>query len=77
MRNAERCPICDYPLRYCECANKSVLSKKEEINLQVATDHLYLLSERQIRHLIEIERIWDIWYSDERQEILERRINND
>lgn len=68
----ERCPICDMPLRYCECANKSVLSEDEEAAFQVALEHLYLLSEAQRKHLIEIERVWEIGYTDRREDVVER-----
>lgn len=67
----ERCPICNMPLRYCECANKSELSEDEEAAFQVALEHLYLLSEEQIRHLIEIERVWEIGYTDNREMFVE------
>lgn len=68
----ERCPICNMPLRYCECANKSILSEEEQRCLQVALEHLYLLSTEQMRHLIEIERVWEIGYTDNREDIVER-----
>lgn len=72
LKIEERCPICDMPLRYCECANKSILSEEEQRCLQVALEHLYLLSTEQIRHLIEIERVWEIGYTDNREKIVEQ-----
>lgn len=68
----DNCPICDYPFEYCQCLVAGNAHPDREKRKQVVKDHLYLLSETQIRHLAKLESWWYTSYSDdEKNSILE------
>lgn len=67
----DKCPICRYPLDQCQClhdyqypfyagSSHPDRSKRQRVVL----DHLYILSEPQLRHVIELERRSNISYAD-------------
>lgn len=61
----EKCPICNYNLNYCQCKFGGSAHPDRSKNIDVVLDHLYLLSKRQIKHIIELQRYWQISYMDE------------
>ena len=66
------CPICDYPFEYCQCLVAGNAHPDREKRKQVVKDHLYLLSNAQLDHLIKLEALWDTSYGDyEKNAILE------
>ena len=68
-----KCPICDYPLNYCQCLFEGNAHPDRNKEREVVLDHLYLLSEAQLRHIIKLEECWHISYANmERTAILER-----
>lgn len=65
------CPICGYQLGQCQCPFGGSAHPDRSKRREVVLDHLYLLSEEQLRHVIRLERGWQISYGDrERSEIL-------
>ena len=67
----EKCPICDYPIQRCQCLFDGSAHPDRSKQIEVVLDHLYLLSEKQLEHVIELERYWQISYGDdERTNIL-------
>lgn len=59
----ELCPMCGYPIEECECKKYSEYYKNSDNELVVA-EHLYLLSGKQLSHLVGLERFWDKHYTD-------------
>lgn len=66
--NKERCPICDYELGSCQCKFGGTAHPDRSKRRSVVFDHLYLFSKKQIEHLINLEKYWQISYVDEEKE---------
>lgn len=62
----EKCPICGYRLKMCQCRFGGSAHPGRNKEAQVVKDHLYLLSGKQLRHLIELEKFWKTSYKDEK-----------
>lgn len=74
------CPICGYSISNCQCRFAGNAHPDREKRKQVVKDHLYLLSHKQLKHIIELEKWWATDYSDpEKRDILNelKEINND
>ena len=54
----ERCPICDYLLDSCQCTFGGSAHPDRSVMKRVVKDHLYLLSDAQLRHVIKLEKLW-------------------
>lgn len=60
-----KCPICGYDLNDCQCLfSGSAHPDRAEIT-DVVLEHLYLFDEEQVKHIIELEKAWQISYADE------------
>ena len=69
----EKCPICDYEIRHCQCRFGGSAHPDRSKQREVVLDHLYLLTPRQIEHVIDLERDWEIDYGDpEKRKILKK-----
>lgn len=69
----DKCPICSYPLDHCQCLFGGNAHPDRNKDREVVLDHLYLLSEEQLRHVIKLEEQWCMSYTDtERSAILDR-----
>ena len=65
----ERCPICDYTLNYCQCRfGNGGCHPDRSKRREVVFGHLYLFSKKQVKHLIGLERYWQISYGDDEME---------
>ena len=60
----DKCPICEYPLDRCQCLYAGSAHPDRSKRQRVVLDHLYILSEPQLRHVIELERWWNMSYAD-------------
>ena len=65
MRSEERCPICDYDLSRCQCLFGGSAHPDRSVMERVVKDHLYMLSEEQLKHVVGLERFWQTSSSDE------------
>lgn len=65
LTKKERCPICDYDLNLCQCRYGGSAHPDRSKRRDVVLDHLYLFSKRQIKHIIKLEKYWQISYGDE------------
>lgn len=66
----EKCPICNYDLEHCQCLYAGSAHPDRYNRRKVVFDHLYLFSDRQVKHLIDLQRFWRTSYVDEKlQEI--------
>ena len=69
----EKCPICGYDIPHCQCCFGGSAHPNRSKQREVVLHHLHLLSPRQLEHVIELERYWQISYGDEeRTDILEK-----
>ena len=73
MFKKEKCPICEYEINMCQCRFTGSAHPNRGKATEVVKDHLYLLSKKQLKHIIKLERFWNISYADEEQkEILKK-----
>lgn len=70
MFKKEKCPICNYSFNQCQCRFSGSAHPDRSKNLKVVLDHLHLLSKKQIKHIIKLEKYWQISYSDEERTAL-------
>ena len=61
----EKCPICKYDIFNCQCLFSGSAHPDRSKRKTVIKDHLYLLSSKQIEHVINLERFWQTSYGDE------------
>ena len=67
------CPICSYTFDRCQCRYGGSGHPDRSKEREVVFDHLYLLSKKQLKHAIELQKFWQISYGDkERSDILEK-----
>lgn len=76
----DRCPICGYyidppaehPALGCQCRFTGDAHPNRYKRQEVVLHHLYLISEKQLQHIINLEKFWQIDYDDdERRGILQ------
>lgn len=71
-----KCPICKYPDGMCQCCFGGSAHPNRSKRREVVLHHLYLLTEDQVKHVIDLEKHWQISYADpEREKILKELIN--
>lgn len=65
------CPICRYDIGHCQCRFGCSAHPDRSKRRTVVLDHLYLFSEEQINHIVNLEKSWQVSYGDaELNEIL-------
>ena len=64
----EKCPICEYELHECQCIFGGKAHPDKSRRQRIVKDHLYLLSTKQIGHLIALEDWWKTSYGDPEDE---------
>lgn len=58
------CPICQYRITDCQCLFSGSAHPDRSNRRKVVCDHLYLLSNEQIRHIQNLQSFWQTSYSD-------------
>lgn len=61
------CPICGYTFDRCQCLFGGSAHPDRSRELDVVLHHLYLLTEKQLRHVIRLEKYWQISYMDDKK----------
>ena len=61
----KNCPICGYPFDMCQCRFGGNAHPDRSKRARVVADHIYLLSDRQIEHLKQVQKWWNTVYDDE------------
>lgn len=61
----DKCPICKYRIDQCQCCFGGGAHPDRSKRRKVVLDHLYLLSESQLAHVVELERWWSTSYTDQ------------
>lgn len=64
MTEKERCPICNYPFEWCQCTYGGSAHPDRHKRREVVCDHLYLFTEKQIKHLQDVQKYWSTSYGD-------------
>ena len=59
----EKCPICEYAISGCQCLYSGSAHPDRHDKRRVVLDHLYLLSQTQVQHVISLEKHWQISYT--------------
>lgn len=67
MGAKDLCPICGYELNLCQCLFGGSAHPDRDKERDVVQNHLYLLSDEQLHHLIELQRYWQISYGEEKR----------
>lgn len=68
MRN--KCPICNYKISMCQCMFSGSCHPDRQKRKDVVKDHLYLLSRKQLKHIIRLEKLWQTSYGDNEKQII-------
>ena len=62
----EKCPICENEIQICQCIFGGSAHPDRSVRKQIVKDHLYLLSMKQVGHLMALEEWWQTSYGDSR-----------
>lgn len=73
----EKCPICAYDIEHCQCCFGGSAHPDRSKREAVVRDHLYLFSDEQVQHIIELERYWRISYLDEEKEKIREELERE
>ena len=68
MKHA-KCPICGYDINKCQCKYGGSCHPSRTIQSRVVLDHLYLLSKRQLKHILKLQKFKHIDYEDEKYSV--------
>ena len=64
--NGNKCPICGYDINgHCQCLFGGTAHPDRHKKREVVLDHLYLFSNKQVEHIIKLEKHWQTSYGDE------------
>lgn len=67
------CPICGYLLNECQCRYGGSGHPDRSKRREVVLHHLYLLKDKQLKHVINLEKSWRTSYGDnERKQIVKK-----
>lgn len=72
----EMCPICDYEIKNCQCVYAGSAHPDRSKRKQVVQEHLYLLTPVQLKHLMELQKFWQISYSDKEKNAIYEELKN-
>lgn len=61
----EKCPICKYELSMCQCRFGGSAHPDRSKRREVVMDHLYLLSQSQLNHVLKLQECWQTSYGDD------------
>ncbi len=70
MRKKNVCPICGYKFKLCQCKFGGSTHPDRSKNQEVVSEHIYLLSIRQIIHVMKLQKYWCTSYGDYNKETL-------
>lgn len=72
-----KCPICNYEINHCQCTFAGSAHPDRSKRIQVVLDHLYLFSTEQIKHILELEKYWQISYGDDERETIRKELEKE
>lgn len=62
---SQKCPICRYTISECQCTFGGSAHPNRDKRKEVVKDHLYLLTDEQVKHIIHLESRWQTSYGDD------------
>ena len=65
FKKGDICPICKWAFSSCQCRFSGSAHPDRNLQRKVVLDHLYLLTKKQLKHLIQLEKDCCISSSDE------------
>lgn len=65
MNDTTKCPICGYNLDDCQCYFGGSAHPDRSKRRDVVQDHLYMLNDKQLAHLIKLQSCWQTSYGDD------------
>ena len=76
MLKDNECPICGYSLddNMCQCIYGGSCHPDRSARRKVVLDHLYLLNDRQLKHVIELQKFWRSSYSDDERNAIVKKL---
>ena len=77
MNNEVICPICKYPLDWCQYRYAGSAHPDRSKRRDVVQDHLYLLSNEQIEHLKKVQAYWQSSSTDKEYNKILKELEND
>lgn len=77
MDEKKNCPICDYAFDMCQCRFAGSAHPDRSKRARVVADHIYLLSDEQIKHLKQVQKWWSISYGDEEMSQILKELKNE
>ena len=72
----ERCPICGYLIELkvagmgCQCLFSGSCHLDRHKKAEVVKDHLYLFTPTQVKHVLSLEKYWQIGYGDAEMNVI-------
>lgn len=67
-KTQEKCPICDSTIDMCQCKFSGSAHPDRSKRMFVVFEHLYLLTPAQLKHVIKLQKYFQISYSDDEKE---------
>lgn len=64
MKKKNVCPICGYKFKMCQCRFGGNAHPDRSKNQKVVCDHFYMLSVRQVFHVMKLQKYWATSYGD-------------
>lgn len=74
MFERDFCPICKYPFINCQCRFSGSAHPDREKRQRVVFDHLYLLSHKQLKHVLGLQKWFGISYDDPEKEHIRKEL---
>ena len=71
------CPICEYRFQNCQCRFSGSAHPDRSKRARVVADHIYLLTDAQIAHLMMVQEWWQTSYDDEEKNRILEELKRD
>ena len=69
-----KCPFCQYDEEYCQCLFGGSAHPDRDNQIQVVLDHLYWLSDEEIKHIQWVQKWWQTSYGDPEKETIRKKL---
>ena len=66
FEKGEICPVCQWAFVSCQCRFSGSAHPNRDLERKVVLDHLYLLSKKQLKHLIQLQKEECVSSSDDK-----------
>ena len=73
----DKCPICNYRIDMCQCRYGGSCHPDRSKRRAVVLDHLYMFSQEQIAHIVNIQRQCQVSYPDKEREDIRKELSDE